>query len=95
MSEMVERVARALSENCGSFTGDTADTLVRNVKDGQMIPRWRLFDDMARAAIAAMREPTQKMTDAATIDEISASIAYICWADMIVAALADDDEAKR
>ena len=62
MSNLVERMARALSENCGSFTGDTADTLVRNIKNGEMVPRWRLFEDMATAAIAVVGAEVADLT---------------------------------
>lgn len=48
MSEMIERVARAICETT-SGTGD----------DHQ----WEMFVDEARAAIEAMREPTPQMVD--------------------------------
>ncbi len=55
MSEMVERVARAMVESRpipeGHIRGDVD---------------WEFFRALARAAIAAMREPTSKMCQAAT-----------------------------
>jgi hypothetical protein len=50
MTDMIERVAKALRQS------DYTDCEPENV----MIPIWCYFDQ-ARAAIAAMREPTEKM----------------------------------
>lgn len=78
MTDMIERVARAL---CGR-AGLSADAVVTPMvpwaaRHGRWFqfagfspqpqPAWRWFEDDARAAIAAMREPTYwiPMTDAA------------------------------
>lgn len=58
-SEMVERVARAICEKSpacaiGNQRPDSRDTLSGD-------PLWMAFATMARAAIAAMREPTEEM----------------------------------
>ena len=58
MSEMVDRVARAISIECG--WGD--DDNDRNL-DGIVV--WRTCLPEARAAIEAMREPTREMLNAA------------------------------
>lgn len=62
MSEMVERVARAIcleTPGCkiGNRRPDDTDTLGAE-------PLWHSFISSARAAIATMREPTGKMLDA-------------------------------
>lgn len=78
MSEMVERVARAIDACC-------ADGVSRD---------WQWWENEARAAIEAMREPTEKMlVDAGTMDgyegiEGHADRDHIEWWDnMIDAAL--------
>jgi hypothetical protein len=60
MSGMVERVARAICRAgiCGP----------RSHLDQQENENWRSFKIEARAAISAMREPTQAMVDAVYID---------------------------
>ncbi len=75
MSEMVERVARALCSAKGrdpdrKVEGDRRLFAEREIEDGVMVPDDILFEPMwmahqreARAAIAAMREPTEAMTD--------------------------------
>lgn len=57
MSEMVERVARALNRSKrNSPAGYPEGWLERHVNEN-----WHLFEDDARIAIAAMREPTETM----------------------------------
>lgn len=48
MSEMIERVARAICD----ASHDNPD------------PDWRAYEHLARAAIEAMREPTEAMSSA-------------------------------
>lgn len=59
ITEIAERVARALSEKRHlSMGGADADTLV------QGIPNWHYCVDDAKVAIEALREPTSAMLDA-------------------------------
>ena len=51
MSEMVERVARAIISSASSYAGYEANS--------------DYWDSLARAAIEAMREPTEAMVNAA------------------------------
>lgn len=60
MSEMVERVARALCRTTISRPDYNPVDVDRNVDE-----KWPLFADHARAAIAAMRKPTTLMLIAA------------------------------
>lgn len=59
-TEIVERVARAIA--CARWNVPTepveAEELRQFVED-----HWRHYEPKARAALAAMREPTQAMTD--------------------------------
>ena len=101
MSEIVERVARAI---CRAGICGPKDHL-----DEQEDRSWRKFELEARAAIAAMREPTRVMVNAAwndfeysptgTLirepstchaepnDDLSCDTAYEVWQAMIDAAL--------
>jgi hypothetical protein len=96
MSEMVERVARAIA----SGNGDDYDAIPASKaewveKRGEFGGRFRDFNqprrndyvDMARAAIAAMREPTSKMICAALDSTDRAYSGW--WREMIDAALRD------
>ena len=73
---MVERVARAICEARGinpeNPTGrriecdpDKADNLhttgASNIASSRMVRAWEQFEDHARAALEAMREPTEEM----------------------------------
>ena len=56
MSEMIERVARALAKSDGADPDMVLDV------DGEPMPVWRAtYWHPARAAIEAMREPTERM----------------------------------
>lgn len=70
MSEMVERVARAICAvtniammGVTEIVLDNPDYIIPAHKTTDKIPvaRWTLYVDQARAAIAAMREPTDDM----------------------------------
>ena len=62
MSEMVERVARALCESNGS----DPDALHFQIPDDEyQEPAWKAYVFEARAAIEAMREPDDEMVEAA------------------------------
>ncbi len=90
MSEMIERVARALSIADGMQPEAHSN-------DGDELPMWTLYVKDARAAIEAMREPTPEMMLSATrtekrLDEGSVEVSYLVvacdiWPKMIDAAL--------
>ncbi len=95
MTEMVERVARALVY----WSGDDPDALVHPSKplpvtqDGfalmtkvDPVPLWQTKVDLARVAIAAMREPTDEM---ATAPSVLANDFGDIWQAMIAAALGE------
>jgi hypothetical protein len=103
MSEsMVERVARALCRDGGFQDTDSLDHRVRFGSDPPVVdtqPIWRRFEKEARAAIEAMREPTEKMkraviADARSDELIDSPVAVMLmdsWRAMIAAALAESD----
>jgi hypothetical protein len=67
MSEMLERVARALcqADGCSSdaVLGIVPD--IGSVPPADIVaPAWRRYVDKARSAIVAMREPTNDMLEA-------------------------------
>lgn len=76
MSEMVERVARAM---CGS---DNPDFIAR----GHKKKRWEWMVPHARAALTAMREPPQRLQDAAQWDFADEDLVY-WWNKLIDEAL--------
>jgi hypothetical protein len=61
MSEMIERVARALCVDAhgGNLSPDAILTCGPASEVGQ--PAWKFFEKRAHAAITAMREPTKEM----------------------------------
>lgn len=71
---MIERVARAMAEN--HWPVDFEGT-----KAGYVETHWHFHADDARAAIEAMREPTEAMKDAAFGNDPT------LWSRMIDAAL--------
>lgn len=80
MSEMIERVARAICRAgiCGP----------RDHLNEQEDRNWRKFELEARAAIAAMREPTEAMITAADVEVHSDFLPpHMTWERMIDAAL--------
>ena len=79
MSEMVERVGEALRKECLSIFGSTWNN------DNA----WRL----ARAAIEAMREPTQEMVDAVDLGIPTEGQIFNTWREMIDAALNEKADA--
>jgi hypothetical protein len=83
---MVERVARAMRKELHDSSIWGPDTLELVVLDGG-VPLMA----MARAAIAAMREPTEAMTKAAFAATFDDGVAH--WIAMIDAVLADQDTA--
>lgn len=84
MSEMVERVARALGRHQVSTMAAAAPP---SDIDRHIDQNWQAWVPMARAAITAMREPTDAM--------MVTHNAYDVWPKMIDAALAPSTEDKR
>jgi hypothetical protein len=88
MSEMVERIARALCIDAhgSSLSPDAILTCGPAREVGQ--PAWKFFEDRARVAIAAMREPTEAMRNAFAQHRFArAPTARELWQTMIDAAL--------
>lgn len=90
MSEMVERVARTLAKIDG-FDPDEDPNYV----DGKIYTQvahppgtrlWNRYERKARAAIAAMREPTKAMHDAGS-HGYNDALATVIWQAMIDEAL--------
>lgn len=73
MSEMIERVARAIAEKTVLRLG------VMHDEEG--------YEILARAAIAAMREPTAAMSDATEWRNLPTTDTTRIWVAMIDAAL--------
>lgn len=61
---MIEKVARAIASAEAAYFGGTKDDEAQNAE--QM---WRTYEDQARAAIAAMIEPTEAMVEASVMPE--------------------------
>ena len=99
MTTMVERVARGI---CSAVAGNPDDVLTlpgtETIRSDGGLPvsratvietvRWRCHVVEARAAIAAMREPTDEMLEAGT-DEATSGFVSPVWRAMIDAALAE------
>jgi hypothetical protein len=64
MNEMVERVARAICVADGVDPDMLCSGLGNIIPEGETWTAWRVREKQARAAIAAMREPTEAMTSA-------------------------------
>ena len=79
MSEMVERVALALAKASGINDWSKAA---------------HEFEDDARAAIEAMREPTEAMVDSCGNGD-AAKWGRGCWANYIDAALSTSESTKK
>jgi hypothetical protein len=84
MSEMIERVARAIYETWAQRTGlgESWDEIVR--LNHSFVG---LAHAEARAAIEAMREPTAAMIDAAYEVQSGERMPEVTWDVMIVAAI--------
>lgn len=85
MSEMIERVARALASHHWYMSGNDPE------KEGAVIDRrWRNFEPQARAAIEAMCEPTEAMLASGSRSIFHSDKDWesnACWRAMIDAAL--------
>lgn len=94
---MVEKVARAMV--CNS-TGTRDPDKMTPAPRGQagLVPLWRCYEHLARAAIEAMREPSEAMVfaglDSPRAFEISETETLFrpgeCWRAMIASALAEE-----
>ena len=106
--EMVERVARAIAER----NGDNYDEIPKHKPDwtqsgGMFAGRFRDvnepyqtdYEDMAEAAIEAMREPTEAMLKAGDVpgwdDSVTVGHSAEVWEAMISAALSTPPEADN
>ena len=91
MSEMVERVARALRFRFHGIAPDIEGFAILDMATGDTIGDWR---DQARAAIEAMREPTDEMLrgHSDNVDGLDPETARKDWEAMIDAALATKRE---
>jgi len=83
MSEMIERVARAICRRWHEtdYEGENVDRLIDR--------EWSAWKPIAIAAIAAMREPVPGMTDAGYVASDDLHTMYDAWQAMIDAALAE------
>lgn len=93
INEMVERVARAICQERPDAIGPMTCDDGRGVARGK--PAWTAWENDARAAIGAMREPTDKMVCAALDSKERAYSGW--WRAMIDAALlpAGDDALNK
>lgn len=82
MNEMIERVARAICKAHWRLKG-----LSDAVADDEAGNAWDLWTEEARAAIAAMRVPTEVMIQAA--DECEDYATYYASAETILGAMID------
>jgi len=82
MESMIEKVARALSIADGNHQDDCSN-------DEDETPAWKLYVGSARAALEAMREPTEAMEDSGekAIYDLPRHIAVMAYEAMINAAL--------
>lgn len=89
MSEMVEKVARAMAEKSKARQPGmhTLNSLPMDGKED--------FLEMARAAIEAMREPTEAMVKSGSSMYCNEYEAPDIWEDMIDAALTSASETNR
>lgn len=79
---VIERVARAIAGSAAAAFGDRAIHYVEN--------NWGAYTNQARAAISALREPSQDMADAGVnARESHGSVASV-WEAMTDAALKED-----
>ena len=89
---MVEKVARALTARCGVDPDDTNGGAWDGGSYNRGKPAWTAWSDDARAAIEAMREPSEGMIKAAdedTPDVLTPFDARDIWTAMIDAALSE------
>lgn len=92
---MIERVARVLAEKDGVHPDWSATGMgMPGPEDNE--PGWKLYEEEARAAIEAMREPTDAMVVAGRDETDWEPKARAVWSSMIDAALEGlPDDAER
>lgn len=78
----IEEVARAICEN---VTAASPDDIIPEHPHGSR-KRWQAYEYAARAAIEAMRNPTEKMSDEGAANNFGKP-SYAAWQAMIDAAL--------
>lgn len=92
MSETIERVAQALCAAYGNDWADTPESGAGLHAHDERLPDRTDWRSMARAAIAAMREPTDGMLRAANDGVRSVTAAAAQWRAMVDVALNDGEE---
>lgn len=91
-SEMIERVARAIAGELGCDPDMRDPDLPDDIDGNKSV--WHNYIDVARAAIDAMREPTDAMVNA--MDEHAGTIApQYAYEAAIDAALSEVEDEKR
>ena len=94
MSEMIERVAREICITSG-HAPDALDPRTFG-PDNLLRPQWMNFVEQARAAIAAMREPTYEMVKSGVMKRLgvgtAADLVEAEWRAMIDQSLSRDDD---
>jgi hypothetical protein len=83
MTEMIERVARAIRAETRGIPDDGSPIV------GDGADYVGIYTDVARAAIAAMREPTDRMVTAATVPGNIPYFPRMTWTLMIESAAHD------
>ena len=81
---IIERMCRAMCRD--QYPGCDEDEWLVTAK----CPRWGLFVSQAKAALEAMREPTEAMHDAGQAVNIGPYSITSIWEEMIDAALEED-----
>ena len=90
-SEMVERVARVLARTENQRQLDTGFAWPEDLKGGDLEADWQEYESDARAAIKAMREPTDAMVEAGERESFgSVKSTYARYQAMINKALEGD-----
>ena len=94
MGEMIERVAREICVTSGHVP-DALDPRTFGA-DNSLRPQWMNFVEQARAAIAAMREPTYEMVKSGVMRRLgigsAAELVEAEWQAMIDEALSRSDD---
>ena len=92
MTDMIERVARAICIEDGCDPDQIAVGIGHRMPEGKSYPLWHARTQQARAAIEAMREPTADMV-AIALPSLSCAYGHepedaaVVWAAMVDAAL--------
>lgn len=85
MTDMVERVARAMLKASNPRVDPDALTPAPRGQAG-LIPKWAMYEHLAKAAIKAMREPNDAMLDCGVAFALQASVAgFGGWSKYVAA----------